>query len=248
MKKNQIFYLLIVITVVLTITSCSSVYMPNIPATPMFKNQGEGYLAAHINTKGNISANAGIAVTDHIAILANGSSVDRGLKSDNHFKQRSAEGALGYYTKMGKRKLQVLEFYAGYGVGNIRDIDQRATIIGYAPVESRLIDYNKIFVQVNYSSTKKSKIKLFGEQRELNYGTAIRLSRVGMTNFTINNIETDKEENLFIEPVFFTRLQLVKGLQLQYTTGYFIGVVNNKYLKSGNSAFTFGLTYNFGKK
>lgn len=248
MIKNRISYISALVIGLSVLSSCSSIYMPNIPATPMFKNQGEGYLAAHINTKGNLTANAGVAITDHIAFIANGSTIDRGLKSNNHFKQWSTEGALGYYTKMGKRKLQVLEFYGGYGIGNINDIDQRATIIGYAPVESRVMDFNKIFVQVNYSSTKKQKINLFGEKRELNYGTAIRLSRVAMTNFTINAIDAEKEENLFIEPVFFTRLQLVKGLQLQYTTGYYIGLVKNEYLKSGNSAFTFGLTYNFGRK
>ncbi len=247
--KLRVFYnFLSFIAVVFLLSSCSSIFMPNVPATPMFSDKGEGYVAAHINTKGNFSANAGVAITDHLAIIANGSSVNKGLNSNNHFKQHLAEGALGYYTKMGKSKLQILEIYGGYGIGNSRDIDQRATVVGFQAVEAKVMDFNKVFVQVNYSSTKKKKINLFGEKRTLNYGTAIRVSRIGMTDFSINGEKKDKEENYFIEPIFFTRLQLIKGLQVQYTTGFNVGFIKNEYLKAGNSVFTLGISYNFGKK
>lgn len=229
-------------------SSCSSIYMPNVPATPMFRDQGEGYLSAHINTKGNISASAGVAVTDHIAIIANGATVNNGVYSNEHFNQKLGEAAIGYFTKIGKNKAQVLEFFAGYGIGKTREIDQRATVIGFEPVDTRIMDFNKFFVQANFSSTSKKKFKLFGVKRELNYGTAIRLSRIGMTDFTINGLATPKEENVFIEPLFFTRMEIFKGFQLQYTTGFNIGLIKNDYLKAGNSVFTLGVVYNFGKK
>lgn len=245
---NNLFKIFFFLIILFSLSSCSSIYMPNVPATPMFKNQGEGYVAAHVNIKGNLSGSLGLAITDHIAVLASGSTIKKGELSNDYFKQWIGEGALGYYTKMGKSKLQVLEIYGGYGIGNSQDIDQRASVVGFDPVESRLMDFNKIFIQVNYSSTRRKKINLFGEKRELNYGTAIRLSRVAMTNFMLNELKKEGEENLFIEPVFFTRMQLVKGLQLQYTTGFNVGVVSNEYLKAGNAVFTLGLTYNFGKK
>jgi len=229
-------------------TSCSSIYMPNVPATPMFKNKGEGYIAANVNTKGNISASAGVAVTKNLSIIANGSTINKGETSTNHYNQKLVEGALGYYTKIGKNKLQVFEVFGGYGIGKVRDVDQRASVYGYEEVESNVMDFDKIFLQVNYSSTKKNKINLFGEKRELNYGTAIRVSRLKMREFLINDVAAQKEENLFIEPIFFTRLQLVDGLQLQYTTGFNIGMINNDYLKAGNSLFSLGITYTFGKK
>lgn len=229
------------------IQSCSSIYMPNVPATPMFRNKGEGYVAAHANIKGNVSATAGVAVTEHVAVLASGSIIDN-QRSNPRFSQKLGEAALGYYTTMGKQKRQVLEFYAGYGLGKTIDADVRASTTGYDVVESRNLDFDKIFVQVNYSSTRKNKLNLFGGKKELNYGTAIRVSRVQMKDFTVNGLETQKEENLFIEPVFFTRLELNKGFQLQYTSGFNIGVADNAYLKAGNSVFTLGLTYNFGRK
>lgn len=242
---NKILFVFLIATL---FTSCSSIYMPNVPATPMFRNKGEGHLAGHIGLKGNASANAGLAITDKIAIVANGSSINKGANSNDKYSQWLGEGSLGYFTTVGKRKLQVLEAYIGYGVGSSEDIDQRASVIGFTPIDIRRINFNRIFAQVNYSSTKKDKINLFGEKRELNYGTAIRLSRVGTTKLVVNDVVQGNESNLFIEPIFFTRLQLKKGLDIQYTTGFNVGLFKNEYLKSGNSVFTLGLTYNFGKK
>jgi len=248
MKKFIILKKLTLVLVLGLVSSCSSIYMPNVPATPMFRNKGEGYVGGHVGLKGNISGNLGVAVSDKIAVIANASTVDRGKISNHSFNQWLAEGALGYYTTLGKYKLQVLEVYAGYGVGNTKENQQRATVIGFEPVESRVMDFNKIFAQVNYSSTRRNKINLFGEKRELNYGTAIRLSRIAMQDFHINNIKQNKEQNLFLEPLFFTRMEIVKGLELQYTTGFNFSLLKNDYLKAGNSVFTLGITYNFGKK
>ncbi|WP_257214109.1 hypothetical protein [Sphingobacterium sp. 1.A.5] len=228
-------------------SSCSSVYLPNVPATPMFNNKGEAYIAAHVNTKGNVSGNLGVAVTDHVALIGNGSYLN--YKSDNNdFKQYLYEGGLGYYTVVGKAKRSVLEFYAGYGVGATTDVDKRASTTGSDPVETRDLDFNKIFVQANFSSTRKNKINLFGKKRTLNYGTAIRMSRVKMDRFELNGVSSQLEENLYIEPIFFTRLELNKGFQIQYTNGWNIGLMDNQYLKPGNAVFTLGLTYNFGRK
>lgn len=238
--------LLILVSAIL-VSSCSSIYMPNVPATPMFKSAGEVYLGGHFNAKGNVSANIGAAVSDHIAIIANGSTVNTGSNNNDFYRQWLTEGGIGYFTTLGKEGRQVFEVYAGYGVGNSKDFEQRASIYGYELVEAREMNFDKIFLQVNYSSTRKKKINIFGDKKELNYGTAIRLSRVGMKEFWINDVAAPMEENFFIEPLFYTRMQLVNGLQLQYTNGFNIGLNNNEYLKAGNSVFTLGLVYTFGK-
>jgi len=231
----------------LSLGACSSIYMPNVPATPMFREQGEVYLAAHSNIKGNISGNAGVAIGKHVAVIANGSYIDRGNENSNElFRQQLVEAGVGYFTKIGKEKRQVLEVYGGYAVGSSTEVDRRATTTGMQPVETRVMDFDKIFVQVNYSSTRKQKLNLFGKKRDLNYGTAIRASRVAMTDFTINDLASPKEEAFFIEPLFFTRMELNKGFQLQYTNGFNFNVLDNDYLKAGNAVFTLGVTYNFG--
>lgn len=243
--SSKTFVLLLLVTVILS--SCSSMYMPNVPATPMFKNAGEVYVGGHFNTKGNISANLGAALTDNIAVIANGSTVNTGASNNDYFRQWLMEGGIGYFTKVGKDDRQVLEMYAGYGVGNTKDFKQRASVYGYELVEAREMNFDKIFFQLNYSSTRKKKINIFGDKKELNYGTAIRLSRVSMKDFWLNEVASPKEENFFIEPLFYTRMQLVNGLQLQYTNGFNIRLNSNEYLKAGNSVFTLGLVYTFGK-
>lgn len=229
-------------------SGCSSIYMPNVPATPMLREQGEVYVAGHVNPKGNLSGSVAVAATDKIAVLGNASYVDQGVHSNEYMKQWLAEGALGYYTKIGKQKRQVFELYGGYGIGHALQEDKRATTQGYEAIETREMDFNKIFLQVNYSSTRDRRVNLFGEKLDLSYGTAIRISRIAMDSFQLDYKAYPKEENVFVEPVFYTRLQLINGLQLQYTSGFNIGLQRNEFLKAGNSVFTLGLVYNFGRK
>lgn len=241
----------IIMALAMSFISCRSLYMPNVPATPMFRDKGEIHAAAHANIKGNVSGNLGIAVGNHVAIIANGSYIDQGQAAGNRnelFKQYLIEGGLGYFSKIGKMKRQVLEIYAGYGVGSSTEIERRASTTGMQPIETRAMNINKFFIQVNYSSRRKEKLNLFGKSRVLSYGTAIRASRVGMTDFTINNLSSPREEALFIEPLFYTRMELNNGFQVQYTNGFNFNVVDNTYLKAGNAVFTLGLTYNFTGK
>lgn len=226
--------------------SCKSIYMPNVPATPMFADKGEIYIAAHSNIKGNLSGSGAIAIGKHVAVLANGSYIDN-KQGNRQFKQYLYEGGFGYFTTVGKDKSRILEVYGGYGIGNTWDADTRATTTGMAPVETREMNFDKIFVQINYSR-KKEQVWILGKEREFNYGTAIRASHINMSSFEVDGLPQTLEENLFIEPVFFTRMSLNRSFQLQYTNGFNIGVVNNEYLKAGNAVFTLGLIYKLSRR
>jgi hypothetical protein len=106
--------------------------------------------------------------------------------------------------------------------------------------------FNKSFIQVNYSTKKKRSVRLFGAEFPLNYGTALRASYINMNKFLINDINQPKEDNIFLEPIFFTRMRLNNTVQLQYTTGSNFGLKNRKYLTAGNSVFSFGFVMNVG--
>jgi hypothetical protein len=67
-----------------------------------------------------------------------------------------------------------------------------------------------------------------------------------MTDFMRNNIAQPLEDNIFIEPVFFTRLKLNQNIQLQYTSGSNFGLKNRDFLTAGNSVFTLGIVVNVG--
>ena len=242
-KLHYIFILGVVL--LLLVSACSSMYLPNVPATPMFTNAGQGFISGHMNPKGNISANTGVAITDNFAVIGAGSYKDN-KTPNNDFKQFLYEGGLGYFTHIGDSKRSILEFYVGYGIGSTKEIDKRASITGTNPVAIKEMDFNKIFAQANFSSKRKNKISVFGKKRNLTYGTAIRISRIKMDRFELNFAPGPKEENLFIEPIFFTKLNLNKNFQLQYSNGWNIGLMDNEYLTPGNAVFTLGINYNFG--
>lgn len=231
----------------LLLSSCSSMYMPNVPAAPMFKDAGEVYVSGNINLKGNVSASGGVAVSNHIGVIANGSYVDR-KDSPTDFAQKMGELGIGYFTTFGQRRNRILEVYAGYGIGVVNEVDTRTSTAGPAVVESRDMDFDKIFVQVNYSSTKKEKIRLFGGDRALNYGTILRVSHVNMTDFKIDQVDAHKERNVLIEPVFYTRMEVGRGWQIQYMTGMNFGLMSNDYLKAGHPINSLGILYKFGRK
>src|SRR5690606_42090138 len=82
---------------VLICSSCSSIYMPNVPATPMFHGKGEVHVAAHSNVKGDLSGKVGVAVGNHIAVIASGSYIKQ--REDNNwsglFRRVYVEGGPG---------------------------------------------------------------------------------------------------------------------------------------------------------
>jgi len=227
--------------------SCSSVYMPNVPNTPMLSQQGEFSGGGHISLKGNASINGAYAVSNHVGVLFSASTMSNERKSKD-FGHRLVEIGGGYFDTFGPDNNRIIEVYAGVGKGwsdiTFRDYSNDILISN----EVQEVDYRKAFLQVNYSSKKKNNLRLFGTNFPINYGTALRISHITMDRFFINGAVQPKEDNIFFEPIFFTRMVLNKTIQLQYTTSSNIGLKNRKYMSAGNSIFTIGVVVNVGGK
>lgn len=227
--------------------SCSSVYMPNVPNTPMLSQQGEFSGGGHISLKGNASINGAYAVSNHVGVLFSASTMNNERKSKD-FGHKLVEIGGGYFDTFGPDNNRIIEIYAGVGKGwsdiTFRDYDNDILVSN----EIQEVDYRKAFLQVNYSSKKKNNLRLFGTNFPINYGTALRISHITMDRFFINGAVQLKEDNIFFEPIFFTRMALNKTIQLQYTTSSNIGLKNRKYMSAGNSIFTIGVVVNVGGK
>lgn len=234
--------------IILSLSACSSIYMPVVPNTPMLSNQGEFSAAAHISLKGNFNVNGAYAVGDHFAVIGNAAYLNS-EKYSKDLEHSLYEVGGGYFRNFGPDNNRILEVYAGVGSGkNIktyRTYDNKEMLLATDVQHAR---YNKTFLQVNYSSKKIDTVRLFGTQLKLNYGMAWRLSYAETKDFTINNVPHANEDNIFIEPVFFTRMVLSDEFQLQYTTGSNIGLKSRKFLNAGYSIFTIGAVLNIGKK
>jgi hypothetical protein len=233
------------VAITIFISSCSSVYMPNVPNSPMLTKKNEVHASGHISLKGNVNINTAYAVSDHVGVLFNGSFINK-QKINKDFRQDLVEGGAGYFTTFGPENSRILEFYGGLGRGSTERIYRNTDKNGIITSDIQNINFNKLFFQVNYSSKEQKSLTLFSKKYPLNYGTIFRISHLTMTDFMRNNIAQPLEDNIFIEPVFFTRLKLNQNIQLQYTSGSNFGLKNRDFLTAGNSVFTLGIVVNVG--
>ncbi len=234
-----------IITSATFLASCSSVYLPNVPNSPMLSAKNEIHASGHVSLKGNLSFNTAYAVSDHVGVLFNGSFVDQS-KRKKDFSQDLVEVGAGYYTTFGKDNSRILEVYGGLGTGSTQRTYRTFEDNGSITTDLQKVKFGKSFLQVNYSTKEKNSITLFSKKFPLNYGTIFRISHVSMRKFDRNNIAQPLEDNIFIEPVFFTRLKLNENLQLQYTTGSNFGLKNRDFMTAGSSVFTLGIIVNLG--
>lgn len=241
------FRLILVFSFVLALNSCSSVYMPNTPNTPMLSAKGELNTGGHISLKGNASFNSAYAISDHFGVIVNGAMMNSN-RTKKDFRHNLLEAGGGYFTTFGAQGNRILEIYSGLGRGSSDRTFKGKTSDGPMSYDRQETTFNKYFMQVNYSSKNKESLKFLGREFPLNYGTALRLSYVKMDEFIRNDIRQATEDNIFLEPIFFTRMVLSPTVQLQYTTGSNFGLKNRKYLTAGNSVFSVGFVINVGGK
>jgi hypothetical protein len=242
MKSN----LLAILLSTILLSSCSSIYMPSVPNTPMLTTQGEIAAGAHMSLKGNFNFNSAYAVTNHVAVIANGSFMQNEATRKD-IKNKSVEIGAGYFNTFGPDNNRIIEIYGGLGSGKsdrlFRTFDNDVLIA----TDNQEASFDKKFIQVNYSSKRRSNLRLFGLDFGLNYGTALRMSFINTNNFYRNGILQANEDNIFIEPVFFTRMILSEQVQLQYTSGSNFGLKNRKFLNAGHSVFSIGAVVNLGR-
>lgn len=227
------------------LSSCASLYMPNVPNTPMLSAKDEIHASGHLTLKGNFSFNTAYAFSDHWGVLLNASVTDQ-KRTRKEFSQNLLESGFGYFTKFGVEQNQILEIYVGLGMGDSKRNYLSKSNTGPVVDEQQEIRFGKKFLQVNYSTKKKNTLNLFGAKFPLNYGTALRISHIQSNKFLINDIEQLEEDNIFFEPVFFTRMAVSKNLQIQYSSGTNFGLKNKKYLQAGNGVLSIGLVWNLG--
>lgn len=239
--RNPYLYLSLIL-----LSSCSSVYMPNVPNTPMLSTKGEFSGGGHISLRGNTSINGAYAASEHFGVLFSGSYMNNDGKSKD-YRHKLLEIGGGYFNNFGPDDNRIIEIYAGYGGGRtdraFREYDDQDMLIS---TDIEEVTYNKTFFQVNYSSKKTDNIRMFGKDFPVNFGTALRISSVEMKTFIRNGKGQLREGNVFFEPIFFTRMRLSDTWQLQYTSSGNFGLNNRKFMTAGNSLFTIGAVVNIG--
>ncbi|WP_235925808.1 hypothetical protein [Pontibacter burrus] len=244
--KRSALYVTIVLSFPVLLSGCVSAYMPNVPNVPMFTQKGEVSAGGHVSLKGNITFNTAYAVSDHFAVVLNGSMLNSERRKRD-FRHNLLEAGGGYFTTFGPDNNRILEIYAGYGGGSSdRTEKEEHKETGEMTYNRHEAKFSKYFTQVNFTSKKKRSLSLFSREFPLNYGTALRASYVNMHDYKLNSLPAAEEDNIFLEPIFYTRLTLNPSVQLQYTTGTTIGLKNRETLTAAYSVFALGFVINVG--
>ena len=137
-------------------SSCSSLYMPNVPNTPMLSEKGELHASGNISLKGNASLNTAYALSDNFAVILNGAFINRD-QTRKDYRQNMLEIGGGYFSTFGSENNRILEIYGGFGRGKseriFNDLASSGLVITYDRQE---MTFSKGFLQVNYSSKKEN--------------------------------------------------------------------------------------------
>jgi len=237
MRLLSRFFVLLLLA---SLSSCASLYFPPPPQVPLLTQQGEFSGGLHTNFSGNTSLQGAYAVTNGLGVMGSASFLhsNKPKKAENF---DFFEAGAGYFTRLPDQR--VLEIYGGYGAGASDRTERTREGVVQQRQEGNL---SKLFLQVNYSAKKHRTLHLFGNNFPLSYGTALRLSHVELSNFKLDGVVAHGEDNIFLEPITFTRVQVVGPVQLQLISGGNFGLKHRKYLRAANSVFQLGITVNLG--
>lgn len=161
MKRIRLFLMALP---VLVLASCSrDIYVPNQVNAPVLKEKNE--------VKASLSLTnwqVAYAVTDNIAVMANGQYVyrnwlnndsdtdDDALFVDKNTRGGVIEGAIGFFKPVDTKKRAVFDVYAGYGHGAFKTLDR-----DYSPDSSVANDFrlrtqfHKFFIQPSFGLSHK---------------------------------------------------------------------------------------------
>ena len=228
-STKRINYFLYLVLIFAVLSSCSPEYIPNMVNSPMFSNGGE-FQATIATGTSNFDAQLGYAITDNIAVIANGSYADQTNDTTDEFhKHLILEGGVGYYRKINPAAR--VEIFGGYGLGKIQTLED----YGIGGLDQVDVQFNRIFLQPAIGATTDFFDGSF----------ATRLAMVQMVPDKAGTIS--KSWNTFIEPVITTKMgyKYVKAV-VQFGYSFPINEEQIDYNHQG-LILNFGLIINIGK-
>ncbi|MCD4770265.1 MAG: hypothetical protein K8R35_08870 [Bacteroidales bacterium] len=208
-EKKQCFTIS-TIFVVLIISGCAPMYVPNVVNSPLLSNKGEVQTAIYGGTSG-FDPQLAYAVTDNIGIMLNGSFQDQTSDTtDNFHKHQFVELGAGYYKKISE--IYRIEVFGGFGLGELQAYDESSIFVSHSDVTS-----NRIFIQPAIGLTTK-------------YADLGFASRFVVLNAKQGSIKSSRP---FIEPTLSVRAgsKYVKAVfQLGYSVPlYYDNIYNINY-------------------
>ena len=218
------------ITVMLFISSCSFIYVPNAANIPLIGQKGEAQASVLAGTS-NFDAQGAYGITDKISVMVNTSFSNRergaNVKDSSVLHKHSlAEAAFGYYKKIGRSGR--LEVYGGGGYGNTEDFDKGNNSF-YVNANGK---YAKFFIQPNIGSVSNI----------FDGGMSLRFCYVNYFDFNYSNIDYTAQKSMFIEPVLTGKIGY-KNVKFITQFGFSIPVLKNDLVTFNPLILNIGLNF-----
>jgi hypothetical protein len=128
------------ILLMLIFSGCAPTYVPTTVNSPLLTYRGEFQAAIYAGSSG-FDPQLAYAITDHIAVMLNGSFKNsQSDSSENFHKHQFVELGVGYYLRfVGKGRFEV---FGGYGLGNLQAHSTNSIFNSDSDVK-----LNRIFIQ-----------------------------------------------------------------------------------------------------
>ncbi|HCZ35819.1 MAG TPA: hypothetical protein DHV26_07815 [Cytophagales bacterium] len=235
-----------IILLVLVAAGCSPLYIPTTRNVPLFREQGEFQASVIASTGAEVQT--ALAVTDNIAIMANGSFLRQKISEPDPYTRSHTfvEGGIGYY-KANRRSR--IEIFAGYGLGKGTSYAQYYFFSQRFGAKDLVAtgSYSRIFIQPSFGQNN----------RRFNLAFTPRISLVGFSEFsssdngrfptqTVNVGELNEKPRLFIEPALTGKFPLVGNLQGMFQLGLNVKASPDLYFDYVPLQFALGIQLNTG--
>lgn len=195
-------HLILFVAVMILLSQCAPVYVPNTRNAPLLTKAGEFQGAMQFGTSG-IDLQGAVAVTNNFALMGNYSYGNRNTDTlyttdrDDYHKHKFLEGAIGYYKHEEKFTFEV---FLGYGQGEATSLGTYSTFKSVKEVATG--KYRRFFLQPSFGITKKFVQLAFTP----------RFSLVDFSEFRTSATSTlsgDLQPKIFVEPAFTARFNFL---------------------------------------
>lgn len=185
-------HLLIIAIFSFGLTSCATVYVPNVVNDPSLEKASNVQIGGYFG-RGGFDLQGAIALTDNIAIMANGSYIDEPADSMDFMKRKFGEIAIGYYSNTSETS--GFNIFAGYGIGKTSTKDTHE----FFSVSTDYVEgnYSRIFIQPSL----KREIGI------VDLSAALRICYVRVSTFEGEGVYVNyNKESMFYEPALTFRI------------------------------------------
>lgn len=224
-----------ILLLVLILSSCAPVYIPNSRNSPMFQKGGE--FQGSVSFGNGIEAQTAVSLTNHFGIMANYLYLNQNAADNNNAEDyrhhEFFEGGIGYFENQEK---MFFEIFAGYGSGKGSGKNGFTISSQTLYAEGK---YNRYFLQPAFGFNKKS----------MHISFVPRFSMVDFTEFTESGISypIDEQPVFFIEPAFIGRVNFANNrIFFTFQTGFSVPVNSNRYFDYRAFQMSGGLGFRLG--